>query len=168
MNFVENHDKNSWAGTQFTQFGEALDACIVLTVTAPGMSLIYSGQEAGNDRQLLFFEKDTISWKEHYLFDFYKKLFALKKSNPALWNGNWGGEMIPIGNTAEKVLSFARVKEKRKVVVAINFSSSPVSFVMQSKIQEGVFDDFSTGQKKVLDQSVNIDLPAWGFMVLSN
>jgi hypothetical protein len=79
MNFVDNHDKNSWEGTQFTQFGPALDACIVLTVTAAGMPLVYSGQEAGLDRQLSFFEKDVIEWKEHYLFDLYKNLFTLKK-----------------------------------------------------------------------------------------
>jgi glycosidase len=57
MNFVDNHDKNSWEGTQFTQFGPALDACIVLTVTAAGMPLVYSGQEAGLDRQLHFSKK---------------------------------------------------------------------------------------------------------------
>ncbi len=167
MNFVDNHDKNSWVGTQFSQFGEALDACIVLTVTAEGMPLIYSGQEAGLDKQLEFFEKDQIEWKEHYLFDFYKKLFALKKANQALWNGSWGGEMIPIENSADNVLSFARQKANQKVLVAINFSNQTARFSMESQIQEGVYQDFNTDETRTIAASEQVDLPAWGYLLLT-
>ena len=48
MNFVSNHDKNSADGTEFEQFGEALEAVIVLSVVGEGMPLIYNGQEVGN------------------------------------------------------------------------------------------------------------------------
>lgn len=60
MNFVDNHDKNSWDQTMFERFGDYLKTCIVLTVTAEGMPLIYSGQEAGLDKVLAFFDKDLI------------------------------------------------------------------------------------------------------------
>ena len=62
MTFVSNHDKNSWEGTEFEQFGDALGAAIVLSVVGEGMPLIYSGQEAGNDRWMEFFERDPIVW----------------------------------------------------------------------------------------------------------
>ena len=52
MTFVSNHDKNSWEGTEFEQFGDALEAAIGAAVVGEGMPLIYSGQEAGNDRWL--------------------------------------------------------------------------------------------------------------------
>ena len=32
MMFVSNHDKNAWEGTEFEQFGDALEAAIVLSV----------------------------------------------------------------------------------------------------------------------------------------
>jgi hypothetical protein len=52
--------------------------------------LIYNGQEAGNCKRLDFFERDPIEWQEHRNGEIYKKLFALKKANTALWNGRWG------------------------------------------------------------------------------
>jgi 1,4-alpha-glucan branching enzyme len=59
MMFVTNHDKNAWDGTEYEQFGDALDAAIVLSVVGKGMPLIYNGQEAGNKRRLSFFDRDA-------------------------------------------------------------------------------------------------------------
>ncbi len=64
MTFVSNHDKNAWEGTMYEQFGDGLEAAIVLSVVGEGMPLIYNGQEAGNSKRLEFFEKDPIQWKE--------------------------------------------------------------------------------------------------------
>ena len=97
---MSNHDKNSWEGTEFEQFGDGLEATIVLSVLSEGMPLLYNGQEAGNTKRLAFFDKDPIEWKQHPLGDFYKKLFALKKANSALWNGKWGARMIQVPNSA--------------------------------------------------------------------
>jgi hypothetical protein len=36
MCLVSKHDKNSWEGTEFEQFGEALEAAIVLSVVGEG------------------------------------------------------------------------------------------------------------------------------------
>jgi hypothetical protein len=99
--------KNAWEGTEFEQFGECLETAIVLSVVGEGMPLIYNGQEAGNTRRLAFFEKDPIEWKEHHLGNLYKKLFALKRENTALWNAKWGARMINVPNSAPtQVLSF--------------------------------------------------------------
>ncbi len=57
MAFVSNHDKNAWEGTEFEQFGDALQAAIVLSAVGEGIPLIYNGQEAGSDKRLLFFDK---------------------------------------------------------------------------------------------------------------
>ena len=126
MNFVDNHDKNSWEKTMFDRFGEYLEVSIVLTATAEGMPLIYSGQEAGLDQVLSFFDKDEIQWKEHEIGELYKTLFALKHENKALWNGKWGGKMIPVPNTnPDNIFSFARQKEGDKIFVVLNFSNRP-------------------------------------------
>ena len=52
MLFVSNHDKNSWEGTEYEQFGDALEAVIALSATSEGMPLLYNGQEAGNTKRL--------------------------------------------------------------------------------------------------------------------
>ncbi len=90
MNFISNHDENSWNGTVWKRMGDATPSMAILSATIPGMPLIYSGQEAGLDKQLSFFEKDEIEWKEHGIGEIYKALFNLKKNNKALWNGHLG------------------------------------------------------------------------------
>src|SRR6185295_13644968 len=109
---------------EFEQFGEGLETAIVLSVVGEGMPLVYNGQEAGNPRRLEFFEKDPIEWREHRLGDLYKRLFALKKDNTALWNGKWGATMIHGPNSSPAtVLSFVRQDEQNKVFAVLNFSS---------------------------------------------
>jgi len=52
MNFITNHDENSWNGTVKERMGDAAAAFAVLSYTLPGMPLIYSGQEVGLDKRL--------------------------------------------------------------------------------------------------------------------
>ena len=59
MYFTSNHDENSWNGTVKERMGDAGEAMAILSYTVPGMGLVYSGQEAGLDKRLRFFEKDT-------------------------------------------------------------------------------------------------------------
>ena len=47
MNFITNHDENSWNGTEFERMGDGVKAFATLSFTVPGMPLIYSGQELG-------------------------------------------------------------------------------------------------------------------------
>ena len=60
MNFVTNHDENSWNGTVNERMGNAAEVMTALSFTLPGMPLIYSGQEYDMQKRLRFFEKDTI------------------------------------------------------------------------------------------------------------
>ncbi|HKL03534.1 MAG TPA: alpha-amylase family glycosyl hydrolase, partial [Cryomorphaceae bacterium] len=77
MYFTTNHDENSWNGTVFDRFGEGHLAYATITFTIDGMPLVYSGQEAGMDYALEFFEKDTIEWGEIEYGDFYTSLMQL-------------------------------------------------------------------------------------------
>ncbi|WP_425392111.1 alpha-amylase family glycosyl hydrolase [Ekhidna sp.] len=122
MNFTTNHDENSWNGTVFERFGDGHKAFAVFAFTVQGMPLIYSGQEAGLDERLAFFEKDTIEWDDMKYQDFYASLIDLKKSNPALYNGEYGGqpEFVDVGNPM--VIAYTREKEGNRVDVIINLS----------------------------------------------
>jgi glycosidase len=62
MNFTSNHDYNSWHGTDHELYGPGFEAYAVLAATLPGIPLVYSGQEAGLNKRLAFFEKDRIDW----------------------------------------------------------------------------------------------------------
>ncbi|UEG49692.1 alpha-glucosidase C-terminal domain-containing protein [Ferruginibacter lapsinanis] len=167
MTFTENHDKNSWEGNQYSNFGDGLQASMVLAGVVNGMPLVYSGQEAGLNRSLAFFEKDSIHWQQHPFFNIYKKLFELKHKNQALWNGAWGGEMIRIFNDMpNQVISFSREKNGDKVIPVINYSNKPVKVILNSKYQKGTYTELFTGTKYELKGDDEISLPAWGYLVL--
>jgi glycosidase len=166
MTFVSNHDKNAWEGTEFEQFGDALEAAIVLSVVGEGMPLIYNGQEAESTKRLKFFDKDPIQWKEHRLGEFYKKLFALKRENTALWNAKWGARMINVPNTIpHKVLSFVRQNENDKVFAVFNFSNAPQTVTFDETLYHGRYTDvFSKDPVELLD-STQLAFEPWAYRV---
>jgi glycosidase len=166
MLFVSNHDKNSWEGTEYEQFGDALEAVIALSATSEGMPLLYNGQEAGNTKRLEFFEKDPIQWKSHPMGEFYKKLFALKKNNSALWNGKWGARMIQVTNNAPlQVLSFVRQDEKEKIFVVFNFSAEAQSVKFNDSLFHGKYTDYINGNLVEFSASTQLELKPWDYHI---
>jgi glycosidase len=169
MTFVSNHDKNAWEGTEFEQFGEALEAAIVLSVVGEGMPLIYNGQEAESTKRLKFFEKDPIQWKEHRLGEFYKKLFTLKRENTALWNAKWGARMINVPNTIpHKVLSFVRYNEVDKVFAVFNFSNTGQTVTFDETLYHGSYTELFGKEPVELLESSQLTLEPWAYRVFVN
>lgn len=167
MTFTDNHDKNSWEGNPFSNFGDGLKACMVMACTVNGMPLVYSGQEAGLNRSLKFFDKDSIQWIEHPFYEMYKKLFTLKHANQALWNGAAGGEMVRIFNDKpNQVISFSRSKNSDCVIPIFNFSAKEITVKLTSKYQTGTYQELFSNTIFTLNGNDAITLPAWGYLVL--
>lgn len=145
MNFVTNHDENSWNGTEYERYKEAVKAYTVLAYTLPGMPLVYSGQENNLNRALAFFEKDSISWGNYENQAFLSKLLLLNKNNKALWNGNDGGKFEEIEtDKKDEVFAYKLQKEDKKVIVIINFSKKPIEVNLE-KIS-GAYNNVFTGE----------------------
>ncbi len=167
MTFTDNHDKNSWEGNQYSNFGNGLEAAMVMASTVNGMPLVYSGQEAGLGRSLAFFDKDLIKWQPHRNAEIYQKLFDLKHRNQALWNGENGGEMVRIySDKMDKVISFYRKKNGDEVVSLINFSAETVSFHCDTRNFKGSYTELFSGKTYELKGSDTFTLLPWGYMVL--
>ncbi len=167
MLFVSNHDKNAWEGTEYEQFGDALEPAIVLSVMSEGMPLLYNGQEAGSDKRLAFFDKDEIEWREDPQGELYRRLFALKKEHRALWNGSWGARMVRVPNTDEKsVLSFVRAADRDRVFAAFNLSAASKTVTLGDGPQVGAWVDAFDGTPVSLSGDDRMSLPAWGYRVL--
>jgi len=173
MMFVSNHDKNAWEGTEFEQFGEMREAAVVLSVIGEGMPLVYNGQEAGFDKRLAFFDKDEIVWRDHPQGELYRRLFALKKAHPSLWNGAWGARMVKVGNDAEaEVFSFVRSHtygpdgaDADAVFAVFNLSGMPRTVTFRPGPQTGPWRDAFTGAD--LPRAAEaLELPAGGWRVL--
>ncbi len=130
MIFTSNHDENSWHGTEQELYGDGAEAMAVLAATLPGMPLVYSGQEAGIDKRLKFFDKDQIEWKANPRGKLYPYLFALKQRHPALSNRHEPGNLQIIETGNSKVFAFRRIKGKDKLTVVVNLSASPTNIVI--------------------------------------
>jgi glycosidase len=119
--FTTNHDENSWNGTEYEKYGITAKAWAVFTCTWQGLALIYSGQESANTKRLKFFDKDAIAWNDPLaLADFYARLLALKKNNPAVRDGETF--LLP-SNHDNEIMAFLRRKGEDIVLVILNISN---------------------------------------------
>ncbi|UJF30571.1 alpha-glucosidase C-terminal domain-containing protein [Kaistella sp. 97-N-M2] len=167
MTFTDNHDKNSWEGNPYLNFGEGLKTAIVMTGVVNGMMLCYSGQEAGLNRSLKFFEKDPIDWKYNENEVLFNKLFHLKHKNQALWNGKYGGEMIRVVNDQQdKIISFHREKNTDAVLPILNFSKETVKVNLDTKYFRGKYKELFTGKLFNLKDKTSLEMAPWSYLVL--
>jgi len=168
LQFTSNHDENSWNGTVAERFGDGAKTFAVFASTIQGMPLLYSGMEAGLDKRLRFFDKDTVDWSSLPLADFYTTLFELKANNEALWNGEFGGEAKRL-NTQDKnedVYAFLREKNGNQVIVILNLSASEQSVTLDEDAPKGNFHDAFGEQMELTGEAINI--APWGYHVLTN
>ncbi|HEX3009297.1 MAG TPA: alpha-amylase family glycosyl hydrolase [Bacteroidales bacterium] len=166
MQFTSNHDENSWAGTEYERMGNGAKTCAVLAATVPGIMLVYNGQEAGFNRRLKFFEKDSIDWKSNEMTPFYKKLIALRKTNHALFNGSLGGEMVRISSVRDSsTYAFIREANNDKVVVILNLSSKKQTIKLKGNQYVGSYTELFTDKQETLKPSGKFDLKPWEYRV---
>lgn len=168
MAFTTNHDENSWNGTVFERMGDAHKTYFVLAATwSNTIPLIYSGQEAGLNKRLRFFEKDTISWERQDLMPFYTAMLALKKTHPALWNGNYGGdfEVLAVDSTAN-TYAYKRFSGEREVLVYLNFSAASQTISTQAPVLTDAHEPYLTSGDVVFQaNNAKVQLPAFGFFI---
>lgn len=177
MNFLDNHDKNSYERTIIGGIGrDALPAMFSLIYTIPGTPMIYTGNEIGLDHAIAFMEKDAIDWDSSDV-DYrplLAELAAIRSENGALHSGNYGGaiEYIELGKKA--VLAFARQVDGNTVTCLFNLTKRESTVDLT-----GVFSGTETvllhGQgAEILDMedypmdiSGEVTLKPWEFWIVS-
>lgn len=170
MNFITNHDENSWNGTIFERLGGGARTFATLLFTMEGMPLIYSGQEAGMKKRLAFFERDAINWSDPDNFrTFYQKLTTLKGTNKALLNGDQGGSMRPVDDlNTDQAIAFTRTQDGEGVFVILNVSndSETLTFTPDEQTSGSYTSLFSGNHMEFSkDKSITFSLEPWDFRV---
>jgi len=164
MRFLTTHDGNTWTGTLDSLLGPAHEAMAVFIYTAPGMPLVYSGQESNIRQRLAFFDKDTIQWENYGNAAFYRSLNLLKKDNEALWNGKYGGEYrkLDVSNSPQ-VYCYKRTSDKNTVITVLNLSDK--------KVHYNIIDIMEDTRRYFEDDKLNfetgsaVELEPWGYQV---
>ncbi len=166
MIYTDNHDQNSWDGVASQIYGPAYEAAIALSFVGPGIPLIYNGQEADLDKQLEFFEKDEIAWKEGRYDSLFRQLIALKTEERALWNGRYGAPYVDVPNSASNdVLSFVRGAGDRRVFGVFNLSPEPQNVRFELARHHGSYVDALSGEETTFDGEGGIALAPWEYRI---
>lgn len=137
MNFVSNHDQNSWTGTNLEMYGAALKQFTVLTYLLPGIPMVYNGDEIALPKRLEFFEKDPIDWSTDPLDMtlLYTELIKLRDAHACLWAYPWGGTMAVLPtDQPERIFAFERETEGDLCLAMFNFSDEVVSFKVDNHL----------------------------------
>ncbi|MBN8676796.1 MAG: alpha-glucosidase C-terminal domain-containing protein [Chitinophagales bacterium] len=169
--FTQNHDENSWNGTETELYGAAADVFNVLAFTWQGAPMIYCGQEDGLSQRLAFFKKDPIQWKSYEKTSFFQKLCDLKHNNRALWNGKHGGKLQKIETDHPKeVYAFTREKDGDRLVVISNLSPKACSVTLKpdGAVVAGVYLSVFEASTVQLTKDMQLNLKPWEYIVLTN
>lgn len=167
LNFITNHDINSWDGTIESRLGSSADVMTMLTFTLPGMPLIYSGQESSLEHPLAFFDKDLITWNGYDLQPFLEGFVNLKKTHEALYNTNFSNSTDFLYNANSKLLSYVRfdVMSGDQVLVLANLSSTTVTTSIHFDTYSGVWTNYETNEQVAFDPIDSVSVPGYGFVI---
>ena len=151
MNFITNHDENSWNGTEFERMGDAVPLFAAFCYVVPGMPMMYTGQISGNHHRLEFFEKDLIDADADYsLAALYEQLNGMRARNKALFSPEAGAPMERIACDNDAIFACKRHKEGR-------WHSNTVIAVMNMSDQE---------QNVTLETGETFSLKPWGYEIV--
>jgi len=162
MRFTSNHDENSWNGTVFERYDGGAQTFAVLCATLPGVPMIYSGQEAGMDKRLKFFERDPIEWRINNYRRFYRRLLSLYPANPAL---NKGGMEKISTDKDDYVYAFSRMSDSKEIVVILNLSGKEQRASVESSAIDGKMLDYFTGHRVDYDGEHIFVLKPWEYHI---
>ena len=169
MNFISNHDENSWNGTEQERMGEAVSLFAAFCYVVPGMPMIYTGQLSGNHHRLEFFEKDLIDTDEAYAqADLYKSLNALRARNKVLFSPEVGAPMVRIPADNETIFACARKNEGRghdnTVIAVMNMSGEEQEVTLDLTGYEGKYSCLC-GKKVQLETAQSFSMKPWSFKI---
>ena len=142
--FMDNHDTASdsyMERLESTLGSYAVEASLVLGNTYPGISFLWNGYEFCDDAENCMFSnryhgrRSAINWSKAFTNEgverlaFVKKIYALRHNSDGIENGEfeWIENSMP-----EKIISYARVSAKQKLIVAVNIANEVVNAALEA------------------------------------
>jgi glycosidase len=181
MRFSDNHDEKR----AVARYGEggAL-AASALMFTLDGVPMLYNGMEVGDTTESgdpALFYRLPIFWpivKRRPEFPrFYRQFIALRKAHAALTRGSV--EWLR-NSEAARVVTFTRRDDAEEILVAINFSNTPVNVTLDAPATAAPFTDITPDTREPLradataaDRAARtrtvslptVSLDAWGYRI---
>lgn len=143
------------ANTQDIIYGDNLKPFTVMTMLAPGLPMVYMGQEINYSKPGgvgIMTDTEAIDWThvdKDYL-QLVKQLIDLRHNQPAL--ATFGGRLINHDADNDSVYVFERRIGNESVVAMINFSYNPQNFKITSQtFPRNEYEEVFSGKKERLN-----------------
>ncbi len=162
IRFTSNSEMNAWQGSAVERFGDGIKTFAVLSAVVPGVPMLYSGQEAGQNERLNPFDKQPIKWRANYFRRFYSLLFNLYRRNKAL---NYGTFKKIETDRDNAVYACIREYGDEKILAVLNLSAARQQVHFSSLAMAGKYRSLFTGRKKSLGFSESFTLKPWEYMI---
>ena len=138
LRFTENHDIQR---TRHCFPSDSWRAATVLAFTAPGVPMLYAGQEIGLDVGVDMFKRDPVPWTKGIpgALEFHQRLTALRRNETALVRGSFR----PVGhNHPDDVIASIRSWKKARLLVVASLCNKRIASLALKgvKIPRGAVD----------------------------
>lgn len=167
MYFTSCHSENSNNGSEFERLGKATQAFAVLSAMAPGMPMVFNGQESAFDHRISAFDKDTIAWDHFPLLGFYSKLLHLKEESRALltdMHDDYDFDFL-LNKDLPNSFCFVRRRDENQVLTVVNLSDQPVDIKLNRNNIAGNYTELFTEEKLMIKKELSVHLQPWGYKV---
>ena len=154
MNFLDNHDENSWGRVMIDHFGPLVYPMMTLNFTLPGIPMIYSGQESKLAKKLEFFEKDIIEWNDFADQEFYTGLINFRKSHSAFWIDNKNIKFLD--GLENGMVGFKRWNDQSSFVIIINLSNKTYELNDSSNTKNLIMKDVNSSNDSIFPYGYKI------------
>jgi len=170
MYFTQNHDENTWNGTEQDLYGASAEVFTVLAFTWQGMPMIYNGQEDGLRQQLAFFKRNPIKWGNYSRTEFFRRLCDLRHNNRAVWSGQYGGPLVKIPtDDDDHVYAFTRAKAGERIIVVMNLSRENRTVNLRPDREAlGAYLNLFAASTVQVTPEMQLNLKPWEYLVLTN
>lgn len=162
--FTTNHDENSWNGTEYEKYNSRALALAALSIGAPAVPLIYSGQEIPNHKRLEFFEKDPLNFSQPIaLHSFYRTLLNAKRNNPCL---HLDATVLLLQTQHDGIFALLQMNKTSKGILIFNMTTNEQSIRIESKMLVGSYQDIFSNAEYGISDVFETRLEEGAFMIL--
>lgn len=164
LRFTSNHDDNAVDNSPVYLFNSKAGsmAAFVLTAYMGGVPMLYNGQEVGCPQKLSFFTRTPIDWSTNpEMTAAYKKIINFRKSSEAIKTGS-----ITSFNNNNDVMAFKRISGTEEVLVLVNVRNQPVTYNLDTSINNTNWNDVIHG--KTLNLGTSVSLLPYEYIILKN
>jgi glycosidase len=170
INYTNNNFVSDVLGSDVTRLGAAVKTAAVLNFTAPGVPMIFNGQEIGLSTSLKLTDKTRLNYPSSSTIaafsKFYKSLISLRSKNASL--GLVGTSFNALSTTSNSVVAYVRAYGNNRVIVIANLSSKPTKASVSVNGAAAKYFNLSTGKSTSVGRLLKVSLPKFGNLVLSS